>query len=333
MSPVARAGKPFPLPAWRKRLDRQRFQRQQSVIRSTCDAMEAVMRDACLEVVRVALATGEFRAPDLSGFDPISRQFYWRVIGEAFRQAESEKASMKGRRKLSSPLPGAPESRQGGAPGDPGANARPLSRVRLLAPPGASPEGVRRLAGLPSGKVPLRQLVAFFQDKRRWGPIDRRRQKLIDRLRKAYLLKLQRKFREVVPSMLSGEKSPAKAQEELMEAWHASRARVGTIFDTETTKYFCQTQVAFFEGDPEIIGFLFDSVRDTSRTEICRCRHGLIFKPGSKLLRANTPALHWRCRSHLIALADTEYNRKLLEDPERDPERKTLVPLPKGWKK
>lgn len=323
-------GKPFQMPAWRQRLDRERVKRQQGVIRKTCDAMEQVMLEACEQVVATGQIGGQFQEPDLSGFDPISRRFYFEVVAEAYRQAQAEKQAMQGRRKLAaSPRP-APERGvrlpNGPVPClDPGT----LALARFTAS-----STRRKLAGLPSGKIPdLPRLVAFFRDKRQWGPIDKRRKKLIDRLRKAYLEKLRKKFKAVVPAMLSGEKSPAEVKAELMEAWGATRSRVGTIFDTETTKYFCQTQVAFFEEDPDIIGFLFDSIRDTARTPICQSRHGLVFRPGTQLLRKNTPALHWRCRSHLIALADTEYNRKLLADPQRDPERRALVPLPKGWKK
>lgn len=178
----------------------------------------------------------------------------------------------------------------------------------------------------------LKNLDQVFQAKR-WEKVMKRSNKLTKRLRKAYLAKLKKTFNKIAPKIHSGEITPQEAKSALMDSWGASKSRVETIFRTETTNYFGRTQVAFFEDDPEIIGFMFDSVRDTSRTAICKSRHGLIYRPGTKLLKDNTPGLHWNCRSHLIALANTPYNRKLLEDPQRDPNKVSVVKLPPGWKK
>ena len=194
--------------------------------------------------------------------------------------------------------------------------------------------GRKRLGKAPP-KMPrsLRDLHQVFGDKRYWPKIMKRSKVMTERLRKSYIRKLRKKFDEMMPRITSGEWSPAEAKTHLMETWKTSRSRVENIFRTETTNYFGKTQVAFFENDPEILGFLFDSIKDTARTDICRSRHGLIYRPGTKLLRENTPACHWQCRSHLIALANTPYNRKMLSDPDRDPSKKSVVPLPSGWRK
>lgn len=194
--------------------------------------------------------------------------------------------------------------------------------------------GHKRLAKGPTG-IPksLKDLEQVFRSSKQWPRIMNRSRALTERLRRQYLAKLRKKFKSILPKLESGELDPNEAKKEMMQAWNASKSRVETIFRTETTNYFGSTQVSFFDGDPEIIGFLFDSVRDTSRTDICKSRHGLIYRPGTKLLRENTPALHFNCRSHLIALANTAYNRKLLEDPDRDPSSRAVAPLPPGWRK
>jgi SPP1 gp7 family putative phage head morphogenesis protein len=148
-----------------------------------------------------------------------------------------------------------------------------------------------------------------------------------------YLRKLGKKFQSILPKLDTNEMTPQEAKTELLEAWDASKSRVELIFRTETTTYFGKTQVAFFNGEPDIIGFLFDSIRDRSRTAWCKTRHGLVYRPNTKLLTENTPSCHWNCRSHLIPLADTPENRKMLEDPNRDPELKKVEPLPPGWRK
>lgn len=194
--------------------------------------------------------------------------------------------------------------------------------------------GKKRMAKLPMG-LPrtFRDLEKVFRDRRYWPKVMKRSKKLTERLRAQYLEKLRKKFDEISPALKSGEISPEEAKTHLKSAWKTSKSRVEMIFRTETTNYFGKTQTAFFNGDPEIIGFLFDSVRDTSRSEICKSRHGLVYLPGTKELTENTPALHPNCRSHLIALANTPENRKLVEDPQRDPSRHTVAPLPNGWKK
>jgi SPP1 gp7 family putative phage head morphogenesis protein len=193
-------------------------------------------------------------------------------------------------------------------------------------------QGRTRMAGLPRGRVPaLKDLVALFTDRRFWPTVMKRSKALEDRLRRVYLRKLRARFTKIVPQMLRGEVGPAEVHGKLMEAWTASKPRVATIFRTESTKYFTETQKAFFKDDPDIIGFLFDSVRDAARTDICRSRHGLVYRPGTKELDQNTAPLHYNCRSHLIALTDIEYNRKMLADPSRDPAKVTVAPLPKGW--
>lgn len=195
--------------------------------------------------------------------------------------------------------------------------------------------GKKRLAapgplGLPKS---FRDLEKIFRDRRYWPKIMKRSQKLTERLRRQYISKLRRKFEEVIPKLISGVLTPKDVKNSMMDTWHTSKSRVETIFRTETTTYFGKTQTAFFEGDEDIIGFLFDSVRDTARTVWCKERHGLIYRPGTSLLTQNTPACHWNCRSHLIALANTPYNRKLLEDPKRDPSKVKVTALPHGWRK
>lgn len=194
--------------------------------------------------------------------------------------------------------------------------------------------GKKRLAAkLPPGAPKtIAELEKVFRDKRTWPAMMKRSKKLTERLRQAYLQKLRRRFAILTPQLTEGEITVEQAKAKLMNAWDASKARVTTIFRTETTKYFATVQVAYFEQDDEIIGFLFDSISDKSRTPICRSRHGLIYRPGSQELRKNTPALHYNCRSHLIALANIAHNRKLLEDPKRDPAKVTVAPLPPGWR-
>ncbi len=192
----------------------------------------------------------------------------------------------------------------------------------------------KKLEKLPVGlPKSLKDMEKVFRDRRYWPTVMKRSKKVTEKLRKAYLEKLRRKFNDVVPRMRSGELTPQEAKKQMMGAWDASKSRVETIFRTETTTYFTKTQIAFFDGDEDIIGFLFDAVKDSSSTSICRSRHGLVYRPGSKLLRENAPPCHYNCRSQFIALANIPSNNKLLSDSSRDPEKRKVTPLPLGWRK
>ena len=169
----------------------------------------------------------------------------------------------------------------------------------------------------------LRGLEKLFRDKRYWPMIMKRSKKIVDRVRKKYLMLLQRRFSKILPELRAGEITKEDVRAQLMKTWEATKPRVELIFRTETTTYFGKTQVAFFNDDEEIIGFLFHSVKDIGRTAICKVRHGLIFTKkheGELSLTRNTPALHYNCRSDLIPLANTPDNVKMLEDPQLNPE-------------
>lgn len=196
-------------------------------------------------------------------------------------------------------------------------------RVKHLSAP-------RAAIGIPKR---FRKLETALDDRRYWGKTMKRSKALTDRLRKQYQRKLRVQFEKLMPLILDGEISPEEAKKRMVEVWRTSESRVETIFRTETTNYFGKASVNFFEDSPDIIGFLFDSIRDSARTEICRSRHGLVYRPGSELLRKNTPSLHFNCRSNLIALANTPDNRRLLEDPARDPSKRKVADLPSGWRK
>jgi SPP1 gp7 family putative phage head morphogenesis protein len=191
----------------------------------------------------------------------------------------------------------------------------------------------KRLARPPLG---LPKKIRFFDEvfgsRKYWQQIMKRNKILTDRLRKQYFGRLREAFNAVLPKINDGSLAPAEAEKYMVGAWQSSRSQVRTVFRTEATTYFAKTQTSFFNGDDDIIGFLFDRVRDVATTEICNSRHGLVYRPNTKLLTDNTPALHYNCRSHLIPLANTARNRKLLEDPERDPANRKVEPLPKGWR-
>lgn len=291
---------PFKLLKAQNQLLRQQQRTQDQLIRKSLGEMEAVALDATDYIIEHWEKTGRYAEPSLNGMDSVMAAFYHSVLTHAVAAARKQKPRT-GKKATKAII----NSR------------RRLSRQNLP-------------YGLPGN---LRDLEQIFRDPRYWPRIMKRSKILTSRLQKLYQQKLRRKFNDLMPKILDGQISPAEAKLKIQKEWATSKARVETVFRTETTNYFARTQVAFFAKEEEIIGFLFDSVRDTGRTDICRSRHGLIYKPGSKLLKENTPALHYNCRSHLIPLVNTESNRKMIEDPKRDPTKVSVAPLPPDWRK
>jgi SPP1 gp7 family putative phage head morphogenesis protein len=274
---------PFAIPEWRKDQIERKRQRENMVINYAVSETEKVLKNAIDTIVDYGSATGTWIAPSLHQLDNIGESFYRSVISQAYYTCQDEKRAQKGQKRLAK-------------------TSLPI--------------------GLPKT---LRGLEKLFRDKRYWPKIMKRSQKIVDRLRKSYLQKLQRKFKDLMPQIREGGLSINDAKKKMMTIWDASKPRVELIFRTETTTYFGKTQVAFYNDDDEIIGYLFDSVRDIGRTEICKVRHGLIFTKkhkGELSISRNTPSLHYNCRSHLIALANTRDNVKMLSEPARDPENK-----------
>jgi SPP1 gp7 family putative phage head morphogenesis protein len=286
--------KAFKLPHWRKRQIDSTLRRKELVAARAIAEVQIELKRATDFVVAHVLKTGAFAEPDLTSLQIIGGRFYRRVIQEGWNAAEQEAHQQRIQ------------------------VTQPVSRGRL--------------SGVPKGSLrPLKSLVELFGNSKPWQRVLSRKEKLMDRLKQSYLKKLKLRFDQILPRLLSGEATPGEVKKELSTAWEASQARVQTIFRTETTKYFTEAQITYFEQGDQIIGYLFDSLRDTTRSEWCKSRHGLIYRPGTELLRKNRPPCHWGCRSHLIALADTPANRKLLEDPERDPTQRKVMELPSGW--
>jgi SPP1 gp7 family putative phage head morphogenesis protein len=194
----------------------------------------------------------------------------------------------------------------------------------------------KRLSGTRFG-IPkkVRDFSGIFKDQKYWGRILKRAGRIAVGINNRFMKKVNRVFDEIREPVRAGQLTYEEAREMVDKSWESSKSQVETIFRTETTNYFAQVQVEYFRGNDEIIGFMFDSVSDTSRTDVCKSRHGLIYRPDETrrelTVAYNTPALHYNCRSHLLPVINSPEDRKMLEDPARDPARVRVAPLPPSW--
>ena len=279
--------KPFRLSSDQARRVKYDLRAKDRLVLEASRKMNDVLRGGIDDVYAHYARTGKYKDPDLSAMDAIFKTFYKKILSAAVSSCERE-----------------------------------LPKVKRLAAP-IDPK-------LPNGVIAIAKILSpksrFFKQ------VMKRAAQLRDSALTNYLQKLRKQFQKVLPLLESTDLSPKQAKQEIAKAWGGSAQidgknfspRVETIFRTESTKYFADAQVAYFEDSPDIIGFLFDSVRDTSRTPICKCRHGMILLPGSKELSKNTPPLHYNCRSHLVPLANDHENRKMVQDPQRKPSSREL---------
>jgi SPP1 gp7 family putative phage head morphogenesis protein len=277
---------------WMKKYQAHSWSIQDDLMNRTIKMMEIMMLGMLEKISTEYLETGSYTKPSDQQMYLVMERFYSQVVHKAYGVSQVVK-QVQGFK--------------------PQSDKKKLGKLPL---------------GIPNRLPPL---VKFFSSKRMWPTMQRRGRIIVGKLQKAYFKKLDRKFAEIGPALQRGEISPEEVKKELREAWKATKSRVETIFQTETTNYFNKVQVSFFNDDEDIIGFLFQSNRDSSTTDICRKRDGLIYRPGTQLLKENTPACHWRCRSELIPLANTPQNLKMFKDTNRDPNKRRVPPLPPGW--
>lgn len=287
----------FTNPPWRRALINRKLRRQARVVSGFVSAMSKVMEGAVDQIIERGIAGGSFVAPALNEMYQVTENFYRDVIHQAILSCQDEKRSQKG--------------------------TKHLSEIKIPIPPETQRE------------VP--DLRKVFKNQRYWRQIMKRSQKMTDRLMKSYLGKLRRGFRQLMPMVAENQITPKEAKKQMMDIFRATKPRVETIFRTETTNFFSKTQTDYFADDREIIGYLFDAVRDQSTTDICASRHGMVYRPdhtGLDSIAYNTPALHYNCRSHLIPLANTPENANLINDRSRDPalNRGKIKPLDPRWR-
>lgn len=105
------------------------------------------------------------------------------------------------------------------------------------------------------------------------------------------------------------------------------KSRLMTIAKTEVTKAFNRGRIASMETNG-VSHVLFLAIEDGVTTDICRSRNGMVLRVGSAAYKANTPPLHFNCRSTLTPLPS---DSSLIKDRRRSPERRLLTPLMEGW--
>lgn len=139
-----------------------------------------------------------------------------------------------------------------------------------------------------------------------------------------------------------GEDVQADIVKQVREAGKSTIPRAQTIVRTETTRYYNDARRAYYDKGGDVTHYLFLAVRDKATTPWCtsqkvdgkRGRSGLVYAKDDPLLDAETPPVHWNCRSELLPL--NRFNpahRKLIADPAMQRRNHVCHALPPGWNK
>ena len=142
--------------------------------------------------------------------------------------------------------------------------------------------------------------------------------KLAGVLEKDILEKVRGVVRE---SMFTGS-TLKQRMEALREADPKIRAmgkhRVEAIARTEVTRADSMGRLIDMKSNPDVLGVEFSAVLDDRTTDMCQARHGLVMRMDDPRLPYNTPPIHVRCRSLLLAATVYEHPDGLLTSHEFD---------------
>lgn len=190
--------------------------------------------------------------------------------------------------------------------------------------------GVRDKTRLPGS---LAGLMELWDRYRKTGKAPKRVRTLSDRVRRAYLRKVQSVFEQHSEAFRQG-KTFDKLQvvNDLKAASRAPHSRAKMIVETETTFYYNRARRQIYDQSGDVTHYLFVAIRDAATTHWCRSRNGLVYKKGSAILDRETPPIHWNCRSELLPLtAHNPRHLQLIQDKHLWRELRQCGPLPRGW--
>lgn len=192
------------------------------------------------------------------------------------------------------------------------------------------------LAGRPpSPKIPanLERLRRMYDAWKKRGVVPPRQKNIAERIRKAYLEKVQETWQRYGRDWREGDAATQfEVVQRIKRAAGVGFARAKTISNTETTTYYNAARREIYDDATDVVGYLFVAVRDNATTVWCRTRQGSVLMKGTRFLLINTPACHWNCRSELLPLTlYTPAHLKLINDMSRRPENMNFAPLPRGW--
>lgn len=193
----------------------------------------------------------------------------------------------------------------------------------------ARPPGAMRI---PRSLADLKRLYDQWKRKRNLPP---RQRAIAEELKKAYLKRVQSVWERYGDDFRRGktfDRDSVRAV--LRRTGDMAKSRADTIVQTETTVYYNKARRTVYDRSDDVTHYLFVAIRDQATTKWCRSRQGLVYAKSDPLLDAETPPIHWNCRSEILPLSRLNPSHaKLIDDPARRRRNHQCEPLPPGWSK
>lgn len=194
------------------------------------------------------------------------------------------------------------------------------------------------LAASPFGKLTANNIPKNFGELRKWYDTvrkkkDKRLDHLAKQIKRRYLKKCQEKVTEFSDAFRKGEVYSLETVREMVrDAAKVTTARADMIVQTETTNYYNNVRVAYYNESPDIDYYLFMAIRDQRTTAWCKTRHGLVYTKDTDVFAREKPACHYGCRSEVVPLVRfNPAHKKIINDESRRRENNSPVPLLPGW--
>jgi SPP1 gp7 family putative phage head morphogenesis protein len=167
------------------------------------------------------------------------------------------------------------------------------------------------------------------------GKLPKTEKKIADGLKNEYIKRIQNAYKKHGEEFRSGKTyNQTQARIKIQNAANVSYARAQTIVNTETTRYYNEARVKFYEEEEGVTHYLFMCIRDLRTTKWCNTRYRVVYKKDSAILRKETPPIHWNCRSELLPLTPSNpRHKKMIDDKSSLRENRSPEKLPPGWNK
>lgn len=196
----------------------------------------------------------------------------------------------------------------------------------------------RRLA-VASGRVrvprSLRELMILWDHFRKKKQVPPRQKKLAEKVRSAYLKKVQQVWKENAGKFRNGTVADQyEVREALRQAADTTFSRAKMIVETETTYFYNQARKEVYDQSPDVTHYLFVAIRDAATTAWCKTRNGVVYTKGTVVFEQEVPPCHWNCRSEILPLTpQNPRHLALINSTHMLRQNRHPAPLPPGWGK
>jgi len=191
--------------------------------------------------------------------------------------------------------------------------------------------------GIPKNKAKKMSLLEIIRRQydtwKKTGKMPKDNKIVADGMKNTYINKLKEAYKKHGEEFRQGsvydqEEARVKIQKEA----NVTYSRAKTIVNTETTRYYNQARIDFYDDAEGVTHFLFMAIRDARTTKWCNDRHRLVYEKDSEYLRKETPPCHWNCRSEILPLTPSNpRHKKYIKERGAQRKNRRPKPLPPGW--